>query len=385
MGLAAAEGFRAPTPRLLMLMGQPTIKTKRVYEKPGRDDGVRYLVDRLWPRGVKKEDLNLDAWLKEAAPSDALRRWFNHDPKRWDAFRRRYYSELDAKPEAARPILESARAGAVTLLFSARDETYNNAIALKEYLIGKLARESPGARKGRGNRAAVPRSSSSFKSVLPLGKLPNILLDRLLDELGLDDTSLLIAPGVGQDVAAVRLEREEVLVLKTDPITLAADAIGYFSVIVNVNDLATCGATPRWFLTSLLLPPGTSAEFVRGLLKDLNGACREHGMTLCGGHTEITDAVTRPIVVGMAAGTVSKERLVDKGRVKEGDQILLTKGIAVEGTCVIAREIPERLKKLAMPEREIRKCRHFLTRPGISIVNRTSAGNFMVRKRHGDA
>ena len=110
------------------------IHVKRVYEPADPEDGTRFLVDRLWPRGLAKEALALDGWLKDLAPSDALRRWFGHDPARWEEFQRRYAAELDARPDAWRPILEAARQGRVTLLFSARDTQHNNAVALKAYL-----------------------------------------------------------------------------------------------------------------------------------------------------------------------------------------------------------------------------------------------------------
>lgn len=114
------------------------IRVRRVYEPPTPDDGARFLVDRLWPRGVKKEALRLDGWLKDAAPSDALRRWFGHDPVRWDEFQRRYRDELNSRPEAWRFIVEAARRGDVTLLFGARDTGHNNAVALKVYLDAML-------------------------------------------------------------------------------------------------------------------------------------------------------------------------------------------------------------------------------------------------------
>ncbi len=114
------------------------IRIQRVYEPPQPDDGRRFLVERLWPRGVKKEVLPMDAWLKDVAPSDDLRRWFGHDPERWEEFRRRYFAELDSKPEAWRPLVEAARRGNVTLLYSARDTEHNNAIALKSYLEERL-------------------------------------------------------------------------------------------------------------------------------------------------------------------------------------------------------------------------------------------------------
>ena len=110
------------------------IRIKRVYDPPDHADGARFLVERLWPRGMKKEALQLDGWLKEVAPSDALRRWFGHDPARWEEFQRRYFAELEHKPTAWQPIVEAARRGHVTLLYSARDTERNNAVALKAYL-----------------------------------------------------------------------------------------------------------------------------------------------------------------------------------------------------------------------------------------------------------
>ena len=109
------------------------IKTKRVYEPTEPDDGSRFLVERLWPRGIKKEDLQMDAWLKELAPSDRLRRWFGHDPAKWQEFRRRYFAELKTK-DVSKQIRSAARQGNVTLLYSARDKEHNNALALKSYL-----------------------------------------------------------------------------------------------------------------------------------------------------------------------------------------------------------------------------------------------------------
>ena len=110
------------------------IKTKRVYDASARSDGCRFLVERLWPRGVKKEELKLDAWLKDAAPSTELRKWFNHDPAKWKEFQRRYEVELKARPEAWAPILKANSKGAVTLLFSSHDAEHNNVVALKGFL-----------------------------------------------------------------------------------------------------------------------------------------------------------------------------------------------------------------------------------------------------------
>jgi uncharacterized protein YeaO (DUF488 family) len=110
------------------------IQLKRVYETGSTADGVRFLVERLWPRGIKKADLKIDGWLKDAAPGTELRKWFSHDPAKWDAFRRRYFAELTSRPDAWQPILDAARRGRVTLLYSSHDAQHNNAVALKQFL-----------------------------------------------------------------------------------------------------------------------------------------------------------------------------------------------------------------------------------------------------------
>lgn len=116
------------------------IKVKRVYDPPDSSDGARFLVDRLWPRGLKRDALQLTDWLKEVAPDNDLRRWYNHDPAKWEEFQRRYFADLDKKPDALQPLLNAARRGNVTLLFSTRALDNNNAVALKAYLEKSLGR-----------------------------------------------------------------------------------------------------------------------------------------------------------------------------------------------------------------------------------------------------
>ena len=111
-----------------------TMKLKRAYEPRSDDDGFRVLVDRLWPRGVRKEEAAVDLWLREIAPSDELRKWFGHDPEKWREFRRRYFAELEAKAELVAQVRDRARVGVVTLLFGAKDEEHNQAAALKDYV-----------------------------------------------------------------------------------------------------------------------------------------------------------------------------------------------------------------------------------------------------------
>jgi uncharacterized protein YeaO (DUF488 family) len=114
------------------------IQLKRVYDKPGPHDGARFLVERLWPRGIRKTDLPIDAWQKEAGPSTELRKWFDHDPEKWEEFRQKYFAELEGRPDAWEPILKAAKKGMVTLLYSSRDTAQNNAVALRDYVQAKL-------------------------------------------------------------------------------------------------------------------------------------------------------------------------------------------------------------------------------------------------------
>lgn len=116
------------------------IRTKRVYEAASKEDGCRVLVDRLWPRGVSKEKAEVDAWLKEVAPSDGLRKWFGHEPAKWEEFRTRYFTELKDRAEEVGRLREMAASGRLTLLYGAKDEAHNNAVALKEYLENEAAR-----------------------------------------------------------------------------------------------------------------------------------------------------------------------------------------------------------------------------------------------------
>lgn len=128
---------------------------KRVYDPVSRADGTRFLVERLWPRGVPKQTLQIAAWFKEVGPSTELRKWFGHDPEKWAEFRTRYFQELDSRPESWQPILAAARRGPVTLLYSSHDAQHNNAVALREYLLAKgrtrasPARPSPAGRNAR--------------------------------------------------------------------------------------------------------------------------------------------------------------------------------------------------------------------------------------------
>jgi hydrogenase expression/formation protein HypE len=197
---------------------------------------------------------------------------------------------------------------------------------------------------------------------LPLGKLPPDLLKTGLDQFQSNDFCLLIGPGVGEDTAAVDVAATEVMVLKSDPITFATDAVGMYAVVVNANDIVTSGARPRWFLTTLLFPCGATPASIRHVMLQIGRHCQALGITLCGGHTEITDAVTRPVVSGMMVGTVRKKDLIDKRHIAAGDMIIMTKAAGIEGTAIIAREFEDKLAQLGVSQAEIAAGKQFLFR-----------------------
>jgi len=199
------------------------------------------------------------------------------------------------------------------------------------------------------------------------GKLDPELLAELLAANVIGDERVVIRPGIGRDVCAIRMG-EGYLVAKTDPITFATDRIGRYVVHVNANDIATVGARPKWFLLTALLPGnGTDEALVRGIWDDVQSALDEIDCELCGGHTEVTPGLDRPVLVGQMLGEVEAGRLVDKRSVRPGDRILLTKGVPIEGTAIMARERAGDLASAFSPE-EVKKARGFLDDPGISVL-----------------
>ncbi|MGD2040116.1 MAG: AIR synthase family protein [Anaerolineae bacterium] len=203
--------------------------------------------------------------------------------------------------------------------------------------------------------------------MLEVGKLPMELLDALLTRYGGHDERLVVGPRVGEDAAVLDMG-QRYLVVKSDPITFATDEIGWYVVHINANDLATTGAKPRWMLLTLLLPERkTSTSLVEQIFAQVHEACEELGIALCGGHTEITHGLDRPIAIGLLLGEVERQDLVQTAGVQVGDTVILTKGIAVEGTAVLAREFGQKLEERVGTDLVARGQR-FLTSPGISIL-----------------
>jgi hydrogenase expression/formation protein HypE len=179
---------------------------------------------------------------------------------------------------------------------------------------------------------------------LPLGKLRPALLRELLARHATPDPRVVVGPRVGEDAAVLDMG-DRYLVATTDPITFVTEDFGWYALVVNANDLAVRGATPRWFLATCLLPEGrTSESDVTALFAQLGSACDRQGVALVGGHTEITPGLERPIVVGTMLGEVDRARLVTTGGARPGDVLVLTKGVPLEGTSIIARARADELR-----------------------------------------
>ncbi len=204
--------------------------------------------------------------------------------------------------------------------------------------------------------------------LLPAGKLPNALLDRLLRRFTADDARLLVGPQMGVDAAVIDMGATY-LVAKTDPITFATDAIGWYAVNVNANDIAVMGATPRWFMATVLLPAGkASAALAEAIYEQIAAACADLGVALAGGHTEITLGLDRPIVSGTMLGEVAPARLLRSSGVQPGDDLALLGHIPIEGTALLAREKESDLLGRGFDAALLRRAQGFLHDPGISVV-----------------
>jgi hydrogenase maturation factor len=207
----------------------------------------------------------------------------------------------------------------------------------------------------------------------PIGKLPIKTLERLLKQNRIKDRRVIVGPGIGEDAAVIDTGGPRYLIAKTDPITFTADQIGWYAVHINANDIATKGGRPLWYLATLLLPEDLTTEsMAENIFHDTLKACQSIGVSLIGGHTEITTGLTRPIVVGQMLGEVAKDKLIRADGAKPGDQIILTKGIAIEATAVIAREHASDLLTV-MDEKTLTRCRDFVYQPGISVLKEAIA------------
>ena len=204
-------------------------------------------------------------------------------------------------------------------------------------------------------------------SILPTGKLPQDFLEALLARFIRQDQRVLISAGIGRNAAVIAFG-DNLLVVKSDPITFVAEDAGWYVLQVNANDIACMGGEPRWFLATLLFPQGaTSPALVEKTFVQISAACRKLGVTLCGGHSEITIGISRPLTIGFMVGEVEREKMLRPENIQVGDVVALSKGLAIEATSIIARE------KKSVLEREygvevVRRCLKYLQRPGLSVL-----------------
>lgn len=199
------------------------------------------------------------------------------------------------------------------------------------------------------------------------GKLPNDALREMLARLPGGDPRVIVGPGVGEDAAVIEWG-DRLLVAKTDPITFASDLIGWYAVHVNANDIAVMGGEPRWFMATLLLPRGFNEKDVSEIADQIAEAARQLGVTVVGGHTEITLGLDRPIVVGCMLGETTRQRLVTSAGASPGDALILAGYAAIEGTALLAREAEETLLSRGVGSDALAEARGVLRSPGISVV-----------------
>ena len=202
---------------------------------------------------------------------------------------------------------------------------------------------------------------------MDIGKFPPALLEKLLRKTGVTDPRVVLGPGVGEDAAVLDLG-ETLLVAKSDPITFATERIGWYAVQVNANDIACTGGVPRWFLATLLVPERFTEDQAEELFTQVLDACNDIGVALVGGHSEVTQGIDRPLVAGTMLGEVARDRLVRTGGAQEGDSIVVTKGIAIEGTALLALERAEDLRKAGVSDDTITLSAELLNTLGISVL-----------------
>lgn len=201
--------------------------------------------------------------------------------------------------------------------------------------------------------------------VLQAGKIDPDILQRFFFSLSRDN-SIVIGPQIGEDAAVINVDGKY-LIVKTDPITFTSENLGWYVVNINANDVACMGGVPHWFLVTVLLPVGKRDDFLREFFSQLSTSCRELGIYLIGGHTEVTPAVTRPVVIGQMIGELQRKKIITNTGAKVGDAILLTKGLAIEGTHVIYQEKKKELKE-KIPPKFMESISRFIKIPGISVI-----------------
>lgn len=206
---------------------------------------------------------------------------------------------------------------------------------------------------------------------IPSGKLSLDLLKNILKKFTLLDPQVVIGPKIGEDAAVIDPGKESrsYWVMTSDPITFTTEEIGYYGVVVNLNDIATRGAIPRWFLATLLFPENNSdPRIIHKTFRQIHDACRRFNISLIGGHTEVTPGLDRIILSGHMIGEVKKENLIQTSGARAGDLLLMVKGVCIEGSSIIAREKEAHLLSRGYSPDLIRRAKHFIFKPGIDVL-----------------
>jgi hydrogenase maturation factor len=205
---------------------------------------------------------------------------------------------------------------------------------------------------------------------LKTGKLDLVVLKRLLERYTILDPQIIIGPRIGEDAAVIDLGEgnDHYWVVTSDPITFTTEEIGYYGVVANINDIATRGAIPRWFLATLLFPEESDLGLIEKVFKQIHDACRRFKISFIGGHTEITPGIKRMILSGHMIGEVKKEKLLKTSCARVGDLLFLVKGVCIEGTSIIARERESELLARGVAASLIQRAKRFIFNPGIEVL-----------------
>lgn len=228
--------------------------------------------------------------------------------------------------------------------------------------------------------------------IFPTGKIKSKILSQLLNKYCSSkiDERVILGSQIGEDAAVIDMG-DKYLVAKTDPVTFLEyipdiyNNIGFWVVNVNVNDVVSCGAIPKWFQTTILLPEkGTTEELIEKIFKEIHDTCKNLGISVVGGHTEITVGLDKPIAIGCLMGEVEKDKLVKTSGAKVGDAVILTKGIVIEGTSIIATEKERELLERGLDKQFIERCKQYIYDPGISVLKEAILANqnFKIHAMH---
>jgi hydrogenase maturation factor len=209
-----------------------------------------------------------------------------------------------------------------------------------------------------------------MRQPLRTGKLDIHILKKFLESNKVLDPQVVVGPKIGEDAAVIDLGKgmDRYWVVTSDPITFTTEEIGYYGVVVNLNDIATMGAVPKWFLATLLFPEISDIRNVEKIFQQIHNACHRFGISFVGGHTEITPGIKKMILSGHMIGEVKKDKLVTTSGARNGDLLLLVKGVCIEGTSIIAREKKAELLRRGISSAWIQKAKRFIFNPGIDVL-----------------